>query len=237
MLFLPVFACFVTIVSIILSFQSAEHYGCLPPNDEDPDYKEWCAGWGEYTLCIDGRFKECCWKRWTGNDPLSSELTPEEKKSILDLHNKVREKFNMEGDIVWDNNIANSAANADNITACEFRHSISYPYGENLGYATNRWPVEIAADWYMEIRALEDEFKKPNNIRTSEPFYVAGHLTAMLNPNLKSIGCARRDCATIATYDAEGNPSRNHGGTIIQCHYNPGGHALWKDVEETLQHI
>lgn len=222
------------VILFVWSFPATESYVCLSVSSNDNDNQiEWCLLEGKDRICINAKSRDCCWNRWPNtSNILRSELTPEEKQSIIDLHNSVRVRFGLSSNITWDDTVANSAKQQTNLSSCEFRHSTQNVYGENLGYQSHKYPVEIVSKWYTdEIEPLRQEMTK-NETRTSEPFFVAGHLTAMLNPNLKKIGCARKDCSRISTLDQDGNlVQQRYGGSIIQCHYEPGGHANWSDLQ------
>ncbi|KAK6352154.1 hypothetical protein TWF730_008986 [Orbilia blumenaviensis] len=127
------------------------------------------------------------------------------KPYLLAAHNIVRALHEGTGSITWDSSIAKLAeANTPN---CDFQHTPSAQrkgLGENISYNTNANPEDQALRQWYANEVVNYNFANPSNSDG-----VIGHMTAMVWKDVKSFGCAVRNCGS-------------HGmGLYLKCNYSP----------------
>ncbi|KAK6523413.1 hypothetical protein TWF281_001396 [Arthrobotrys megalospora] len=127
------------------------------------------------------------------------------KPYLVAAHNIVRALHEGTGSITWDSSIAKLAeANTPN---CDFQHTPSAQrkgLGENISYNTNANPEDQALRQWYANEVVNYNFADPSNSSG-----VIGHMTAMVWKDVRSFGCAVRNCGS-------------HGmGLYLKCNYSP----------------
>ncbi len=170
-----------------------------------------------------------------------SDVNPQERQEILDLHNGIRRNIangqdpnfrytasNMQ-ELVWDEELAHGAK----IWAeqCDFRHDQNdvcrFKVGQNLYIAGTRstpsakWnkPVE---SWYDEVHLFRGN---PSNVQFNSLSNV-GHFTQMIWAETKYIGCH-----FIGHTGYLG--SSNFNAEYYVCNYGPAGNYIGKSIIES----
>ncbi|KAF3227505.1 hypothetical protein TWF192_011082 [Orbilia oligospora] len=127
------------------------------------------------------------------------------KPYLLAAHNIVRSLHEGAGPITWDSSIAKLAE--ENTPNCDFAHTPSAKrkgLGENISYNTNGNPEDQALRQWYANEVVNYNFDNPSNSDG-----VIGHMTAMVWKDVKSFGCAVRNCGS-------------HGmGLYLKCNYSP----------------
>ncbi|KAK6339908.1 hypothetical protein TWF718_009295 [Orbilia javanica] len=127
------------------------------------------------------------------------------KPYLLAAHNIVRALHEGTGSITWDSSIAKLAE--ENTPNCDFQHTPSAQrkgLGENISYNTNANPEDQALRQWYANEVVNYNFDNPSNSDG-----VIGHMTAMVWKDVKSFGCAVRNCGS-------------HGmGLYLKCNYSP----------------
>ncbi|KAK6513644.1 hypothetical protein TWF506_008083 [Arthrobotrys conoides] len=127
------------------------------------------------------------------------------KPYLLAAHNIVRALHEGAGSITWDSSIAKLAQ--ENTPTCDFQHTSSAKrkgLGENISYNTNASPEDQALRQWYANEVVNYNFNNPSNSDG-----VIGHMTAMVWKDVKSFGCAVRNCGS-------------HGmGLYLKCNYSP----------------
>ncbi|XP_060792805.1 peptidase inhibitor 16-like [Neoarius graeffei] len=145
-------------------------------------------------------------------------LTDEEKTQILDLHNQYRsmvtpQAANMQH-MLWDNTIAQVAANYS--TQCTWEHNskVNGTLGESLfmtlGPLIITQPMTI---WFNE----RQNYHFNNNSCTEGK--LCGHYTQIVWANTTFVGCAAHFCPDVPNFKVQ-------NATILVCNYFPPGNIL-----------
>lgn len=143
-----------------------------------------------------------------------SKILPEEAKSALDYHNKIRKDVRVEP-LVWSNELAAFAqAWADEIarTGCKMKHrpqsgQWAQKYGENIfwGSPARFYNSQVACEsWYSEIKIYKNKKISPETIEG------VGHYTQMVWNTTTAVGMGKAVCKNdalivVANYDPAGN--------------------------------
>ncbi|MFT5465294.1 MAG: pathogenesis-related protein 1 [Verrucomicrobiales bacterium] len=147
----------------------------------------------------------------------SSGLTAEERKNMVDFHNKVRAEVGVDK-VTWSDELARFAKEwADELSRRgKFEHrprigEWKSTYGENLGMGSDRTydAIDASKAWHEEIK-----FYKPGKpIPQIFAGFKAGHYTQMVWKDTTEIGAGK---AVI-------RGGRYDGWTVVVCNYNPPG--------------
>ncbi|KAJ4343102.1 hypothetical protein N0V95_006772 [Ascochyta clinopodiicola] len=158
----------------------------------------------------------------SGTSQASLSVGPEYQRAILYHHNAARANHNA-GPLVWDDAVAQTAAQAAN--TCKFEHYI--PTGANQGqnlFTTSGTVFNVTAgiteSWYKgEFQAMLPYFGAANI--PDDVFHNVGHLTQVLWKGTTKVGCVSLDCGTRMTIG--GQPSNLNKYTV--CNYSPPGNV------------
>ncbi|EPS37251.1 hypothetical protein H072_9036 [Dactylellina haptotyla CBS 200.50] len=134
------------------------------------------------------------------------------KPFLVAAHNIVRSLHEGTGSITWDSSIARLAE--QNTPNCNFQHTPSAQrkgLGENISYNTNASPEDQALRQWYANEVVNYNFNNP-----SASSGVIGHMTAMVWKDVKTFGCAVRNCG-------------DHGmGLYLKCNYSPTPNIIGK---------
>ncbi|KZM25184.1 uncharacterized protein EKO05_0008483 [Ascochyta rabiei] len=158
----------------------------------------------------------------SGTSQASLSVGPEYQRAILYHHNAARANHNA-GPLVWDDAVAQTAAQAAN--TCKFEHYI--PTGANQGqnlFTTSGTVFNVTAgiteSWYKgEFQAMLPYFGAANI--PDDVFHNVGHLTQVLWKGTTKVGCVSLDCGTRMMVG--GQPSNLNKYTV--CNYSPPGNV------------
>ncbi|MBF0120084.1 MAG: hypothetical protein HQK79_14720 [Desulfobacterales bacterium] len=148
------------------------------------------------------------------NYKISSNLTPQEVKDLLNIHNKIRADVGVEP-LKWSSKIADYAQEWANYlakTGCKMEHRSTLRqnkknYGENLfmGTAGHYGVFDAVKSWEEEKKDYKGETLNNSN------WYVSGHYTQIVWKATKELGCSKTLC---------------NGKIIVVCNYDPPGNYL-----------
>lgn len=148
------------------------------------------------------------------DEPIGSRLTPEEMRTLLNLHNRARAEVGV-GPLVWSKNLAAYAQSwADHLasTSCRMDHrprsgKWKQMHGENLliGTVGYHGVADAVREWERERSLYHGAALNSSN------WYPSGHYTQMVWKNTRQIGCAKAEC---------------RGKIIVVCNYDPPGNVL-----------
>ncbi|KAG0225122.1 hypothetical protein BGW42_004635 [Actinomortierella wolfii] len=126
-----------------------------------------------------------------------------EQQQILNDHNYYR-SLHGAPPLTWNDGAAYHGYN--HIQACEFRHSGSREFGENLAAGYQSFSQAIAA-WYNEVNKYD--YNRPGFSGAT------GHFTQVVWRSTTSVGCAKKYCGSwtiyICNYSPPGNIVGNNG--------------------------
>ncbi|KAG0226245.1 hypothetical protein BGW41_004242 [Actinomortierella wolfii] len=126
-----------------------------------------------------------------------------EQQQILDVHNYYR-ALHGAPPLTWNDGAAYHGYN--HIQACQFRHSGTREFGENLGAGYQSFSQAIAA-WYDEVNKYD--YNRPGFSGAT------GHFTQVVWRSTTSVGCAKKYCGSwtiyICNYSPPGNIVGNNG--------------------------
>lgn len=127
------------------------------------------------------------------------------KPYLVAAHNIVRALHENIGSITWNSAITKLAE--ENTPTCDFEHTPSAKrkgLGENISYNTNANPEDQALRQWYANEVVNYNFDNPSNSDG-----VISHMTAMVWKDVKTFGCAVRNCG-------------GHGmGLYLKCNYSP----------------
>lgn len=135
--------------------------------------------------------------------------TEEEKKLLLEQHNKWRAEVGVEA-LAWSDELARSAskwANALQKDNCGFYHSKD-KYGENIWKGTSGFytVIDVVDSWAAEIK----DYNYATN--TCNAGKVCGHYTQIVWRSTTSVGCAQVECDGTTTWVCQYDPPGNWVG-------------------------
>ncbi|KAF9701284.1 hypothetical protein EKO04_000026 [Ascochyta lentis] len=159
----------------------------------------------------------------SGPTQASLSVGAEYQRAILYHHNAARANHGA-GPLVWDDAVAQTAAQAAN--TCKFEHYI--PAGANQGqnlFTTSGNVFNVTAgiteSWYKgEFQAMLPYFGAANI--PDDVFHNVGHLTQVVWKGTTKVGCVSIDCGTRMTVG--GQPSNLNKYTV--CNYSPPGNVF-----------
>ncbi len=144
----------------------------------------------------------------------SSQLTPQEAKKLVELHNRIRAEVGV-GPVTWSDELAAFAQKwADHLakTSCELEHrpfsgEWEQKYGESVFKGPSRFfGVEDAVKfWGSEKKNYRGQAIDSDTLSNS------GHYTQLVWKATKQIGCARTECK---------------GEMLLVCNYDPAGNII-----------
>lgn len=146
---------------------------------------------------------------------IGSGLTPNERRSILDEHNRVRRDVKM-GPLRWSPELAAFAQEwVDHLagTSCRLQHRPRQgrwrqKHGENLFMGTaGYFGVDSAVrNWEAEKKDYDG-----GPIAMDGHFFKIGHYTQLIWKRTRAVGCAKAQC---------------RGQIIVACNYDPPGNLI-----------
>ncbi|XP_071118122.1 uncharacterized protein [Haliotis cracherodii] len=160
-------------------------------------------------------------------------MTRENKQIILGLHNEGREALNDNQvpnepgaadipDLTWNENLARKAK--EHADTCQFKHSTSPKYGENLYIEkSSRSEAEVIRRgfiaWWEEVGTFRFNDKSCNPTQSC-------HYSQVVWEETRELGCALKNCHTIPQF---------RGFTdvwFLVCYYDPKGNWIGEEAYE-----
>jgi pathogenesis-related protein 1 len=151
----------------------------------------------------------------TNSASIGSDLSLQEVRQLIDLHNRVRADAGA-GPLSWYRELAIYAQEwADHLASkgCKMEHrphsgKWKQKYGENLFMGTSGYygVADAVTAWESEKKYYKGEALNSSN------WYASGHYTQVIWKNTQRVGCARAEC--------------NNGMMIVVCNYDPPGNVI-----------
>ncbi|XP_060750861.1 peptidase inhibitor 16 isoform X2 [Tachysurus vachellii] len=148
---------------------------------------------------------------------VSGQLTEEQKKTILNLHNMYRSIVNPPAAdmlrMTWDDGLALVAAGYAAQCIWEHNPDVKNELGENLFITTGTLNVNKSIDkWFDE----QEHYNYESNICE---VWICGHYTQVVWAKSNNVGCASHLCGTVKNLAYKNS-------TILVCNYSPPGNVV-----------
>ncbi|XP_027020988.1 peptidase inhibitor 16-like isoform X2 [Tachysurus fulvidraco] len=150
---------------------------------------------------------------------VSGQLTEEEKKTILNLHNIYRSVVNPPAAdmlrMTWDDGLALVAAGY--AEQCIWKHNpdVENVLGENLFVTAGTLNVNTSIHMWF------DEHENYNYESNTCNLWMCGHYTQVVWAKSDTVGCASHLCRTVKNLEYKNS-------TILVCNYSPLGNVFGK---------